>query len=644
MRPKLSHRFAGPVCALLVLALSSTAVCAGASRFIEYLYIDASEGSASGGHAAIKFGDEVFHFQHVPPGLLRARRDDFGWFRYQYGELENRTIYIHRIEVSQDTYALLRDAFARRVLIQDEQFEGLEANGRDRRLLDFLQSRGGKNRDSVQTRPLKLNGLGFFFPDGWNAVHARETTSRPVESPTLSELRTRVEERHGANFLRTKVEEIVARLRALEPTGFDPKSIDLSEDRFSPAAYSFAERHADLTLALAALEVLERALPLYDGALLRPSYPEFHLDSTESAQLADFRRRLETDLVKLVDSERPDWGLPLLIGMARLIALDISLASGRLAVVNLLARQEADAPGGALRQVLFDQARARFEAEKAALKGRAGLDERAYGRLERTANRFFDLRRAMQAGRPFPSFAAAETNSASVEPILPDLSRARLIALIAQAEAYHEAYQARLTELYRYDLIARNCVSEIFRVIDRTLAGQSARVDADAAESRARSESIRRLGGHVNRKSLNFIPFISFKTVGETYRVAETLELPSYRRQRLHRDYARENPLLVGLRESNVLTSTLYRWHRDDAAFLFFTDDMIWLRPFEGGANAVVALGQGMAGLLTLPWDSGRNLRQGAKGLLMSLPELVFFNIRKGSYTVLPWSPSPADP
>ncbi len=46
----------------------------------------------------------------------------------------------------------------------------------------------------------------------------------------------------------------------------------------------------------------------------------------------------------------------------------------------------------------------------------------------------------------------------------------------------------------------------------------------------------------------------------------------------------------------------------------------------------MAGLAQGMAGLLTLPWDGGENLRLGAKGALISLPELFFFNIRKGSF------------
>ena len=88
----------------------------------------------------------------------------------------------------------------------------------------------------------------------------------------------------------------------------------------------------------------------------------------------------------------------------------------------------------------------------------------------------------------------------------------------------------------------------------------------------------------------------------------------------------------MSLRESNVFSSSLYQWHGRDPAFVFFTDDLLWARPLAGGFNFVAGLAQGMAGLLTLPWDGGENLRMGTKGALISLPELFFFNIRKGSF------------
>jgi hypothetical protein len=41
-------------------------------------------------------------------------------------------------------------------------------------------------------------------------------------------------------------------------------------------------------------------------------------------------------------------------------------------------------------------------------------------------------------------------------------------------------------------------------------------------------------------------------------------------------------------------------------------------------------------GILTSPFDKGSRFLRGVNGILFSLPELLFFNIRKGSYQVIP--------
>jgi len=54
--------------------------------------------------------------------------------------------------------------------------------------------------------------------------------------------------------------------------------------------------------------------------------------------------------------------------------------------------------------------------------------------------------------------------------------------------------------------------------------------------------------------------------------------------------------------------------------------------------NTAAGVGQSLFGLLSWPFDAGKNLKSGATGVLMSLPELVFFNMRKGSYKYLSYN------
>src|SRR6516165_6134528 len=112
------------VSALIVILLwCGTSHAAQATSFIDYLYIEANEGDSSGGHVALRFGDETFHFQHETPGILRIRRFESAAFDHAYAMLGNRTIRESRIAVSEDTRTLLRDAFIRLFLAQGAQLE-----------------------------------------------------------------------------------------------------------------------------------------------------------------------------------------------------------------------------------------------------------------------------------------------------------------------------------------------------------------------------------------------------------------------------------------------------------------------------------------------------------------------------------------
>ena len=90
------------------------------------------------------------------------------------------------------------------------------------------------------------------------------------------------------------------------------------------------------------------------------------------------------------------------------------------------------------------------------------------------------------------------------------------------------------------------------------------------------------------------------------------------------------------LREASPLTSRTYRFHAADSPFLFFTTEGVAMRPLAGAANLATAGLAGVAGLVAWPMDRGRLLQSAARGVVMSVPELFFFNVRKGSYPRTP--------
>ena len=158
----------------LVAVLFVLAAPSRAALLIDYLYIDASEGGGSGGHAAIALGDHVFHFEHLAPGILRLRREPVDTIRYRYGVFENRTILVSHVPVSQETFDLVQDELNRRYLVQQQHLADHRATRDDRRLLEAALAR---RRGRPLGEPLVLEGAGFFFDD---VVVRRRTIRGPA--------------------------------------------------------------------------------------------------------------------------------------------------------------------------------------------------------------------------------------------------------------------------------------------------------------------------------------------------------------------------------------------------------------------------------------------------------------------------------
>ena len=615
-----------PVCGLLgiaiVLAMSSGPAVAEPPRFVDYLYINASEGSASGGHVALRFGDQVFHFEHRSPGILVLARAGFERFRHLYGDLENRTIEVTRIQVSDETYDLLLAQFARHHLAQHQRLEVLAAARDDRKLLETLRGQG----------VVAIEGLGLF-------VDVADPGSDAADrAPALDALRTRIVARYGTEFMADRIAELTARLAALEPEGL-PSTV-AADDEIRPPSYGFSARFRDMSQALAALDVLDGARLLRPDAI-RSGSAELRLMPGEAARLTRLADALEESLVRLMDTTRPDWGFSMLVGMARLVALRETVETAHWRFLDAFPADATVLPPirTSRRRIhltkIREDNRLLFEKARESLLEAAGtrdFPEIAYARLESAANRWLEVSQALHEGRPLRVYAGVLLPARSGLPSalrMPAYDRASLARAAESATDEEARLAAALERDYPYNLITRNCVSEIFREVDIALARAARTRD----ETAIREESIRRLGGHVAMEgSLNFVPQISALVVDDTYAVAERVRFASYRDRRLAEMRQDENPLWVFLRESNVVTSTLYRVQPRDSIFLFFTDDLVAPRPLFGAVNLVTGLAASAVGLTMLPVDGGETLWAGVRGALFSLPELVFQNIRKGSF------------
>lgn len=608
---------------IVALLLSSTAAAAAESRVIEYLSVEANEGGSSGGHAAIRFDDVVYHFQHHVPGVLRLHREAADGFLFTYRLLQNRGVTVSRIAVSDDTYALLRGWFNRRYVIEDMEFDGLDAASGDRALIELLLHRAS-TPSAAPTGGVTLRGAGYFFADGADE-------GAPTESAALAVLRRRVQDVDGADFLQQRSAEMRAALTELTPAN---------------SGAAFSRRYTDLMTGLLAIAALQHALPLRPDSFHAPTNNAYRLGNDERATLSAFAYRLEDELVDLLHSPRPDWGYPLLVGMARLVAVRESVHTGRLVFLDSFApdartiRPTAWRGREAMMVDLLDEACADLGVARRCLAGSGDIREADFTRIESAANRFNELFRGItdqrdvrvQAGILVPSRAAQRSDL-----IRPVRSISEWTQELAVAQERERATEQDLKQRYAYNLITRNCVSEIFRGLNSALAEgattTAASGDGDGLQiARIHAASRARLGGYIEPGSqLTFIPFVSTRAVRGSYNVTETQQLPSYRTERLEAMYQHENPLVVFLRESNTLTSTVYGPNPRDSFFVFFTDTPP-TRPLLGCVNLAASVGVSALGIIALPFDGGSTLLAGVKGALFSLPELAFVSLRKGTF------------
>jgi hypothetical protein len=607
----------GLVASALVLA-AALASGARAAEF-DYLYIRAHEGNASGGHAAVRFGADTFDFQHERGGWIALRRDDSRRFQHHYRALQNRAIEVSRVEATPETVALLRETFERRLLAQTRQRELLAALESDAALLSAWA--GG------DAPSLRVRGAGFF-------AAAADAAPAP---PALIALRDAIAERHGADFLDARCAEASRTLREAQPEPLDVAALGADPLAVPFARETLSSRAGHALAALAACELLAHPRGLAPGVRAGEGVapdPWLALDAPMRARLEDVRGTLLASAMALAASRRPDWGETLLLAAARSAALDESLAAGRLIALDAFPPGAKQLEVGARRRVLLPQLQADVRQDLLEARRRVfsaeGFRETAWGELEAAVTRSAELRavadgadRMRIASGPLVPDAAA----LRALPRRPEAERAALARAAETARADARAYRARLEARTRYELVGRNCVSELFRTVDFALS--SAAGGAPVA-----GESERRLGGYVDPVgAANFVPFVSSHRVRARWNVAERIHLPSLREETI----ARDGSAIAALRESNVVTASFYEPAERSSFFVFFTDGASWpLRPLLGAVNLAASLARSGVGVLQLPFDGGEGLRSGMSGALWSAPELLFVNIRKGTNEYVP--------
>jgi hypothetical protein len=615
------------LCVLLSCLIAPTAAATRDKSF-DYLYIESNEGGSSGGHTAIRFGRDVYHFQSEK-GLLVLRRDRADEFLYAYALLGNRTVHSTRVAVSQETLARIVDRFRRRHRAQEAQIGVANALRDDRQLLELLRDRQKDSSKRGDDPSLPVLGLGYF--DLRHPTDGADST----RSRTLQSLSDVIALAHGPNFLSNRRQGLIDAMQVLgdqDPAAWTVES-PTSVYEHPPFARPYSNRWLDLVAGIAALDVLREARPLAVASHHVPSDPSFALAPQEVQAFERYAAVLTGQLVALVDSRRADWGQTLLIGMARLSALAQSIESEHLVFLDtfpeatklLAAKRIEQRPD--IGEMMFEENQRQFDGSRAYFQENADASELAWERVEERSNRYLEILRALRDQIPMRvarGHLVPSRNANYPIPLTFLRTNTRRSADLERVRQRERAYSRELRRLHRYGLFDQNCATALFETINDSF-GDSIQLSQE------------QLGGHVrSRNSLAFIPFISAQQVNSRYTVVANEIIPSYRQLRVEEMKSRESAVRVAFRESNTFTATAYERSSDDSFFVFFTDQTPLLRPLFGVVNLTVALGQSVLGILMAPIDRGANLFRGLRGTFVSLPELAFANIRKGSNDWIP--------
>jgi hypothetical protein len=593
------------LCYLLGTALAFLFSSLLHAKAFDYLYIAASEGNASGGHTALRFDNETYHFQHYDGGFIRLVKDTSSDFDFQYRYLENRTFHQATLDLTEKDYKQLHNHFELRFLLQKQQ----DAIRKEIDLNIALLS------NQSHYPKLQIKGAGLF---------AKQAVSPETESLAIKKLQEKIKQKYGAVFLTQRIEQLKSNINFLSPEPWQKNSLQFSEGTFSPIPYSFASRYLDAVSKLLLLESIKNGSSLNQQFYFSPEQSLFTLSQSEITQLKSFQLLLSNHLLTLLNSQRPDWGSAAFMLYARILSLALAIESGQFVFLDTF---RESSPSISYTEVVryktkfIDQkknALSRIAQLKTALfTGANAISEKAYGQLEMQSNYYYERELGLQNKQSIRVSGEQLLATKSIPlpaALYPKLSNQKKAASLARFIAYQANTGQQMQSLYGYDLFTRNCVTEITRTINQLPT---------------KNKQIKELSQLTDKDIISFIPFGSYRSLSADY---SKQTLPSFRHQQLTEMYREENNALVFLREFNTLSASDYKFNDQDAAFLIFTDNNILMRPIFGSINLVAATSMSIYGSLVLAFDSGKALKDGTMGILMSLPELAFFNIRKGSY------------
>lgn len=576
--------------------------------YFEYIYVNSNAGQSSGGHSAIKFGNWVYHFQYYPDKIFHLVRDPWFDFRYTYNVMENRSLLLTKVHPSNGAAKKLERGFNSFFIVQEKHLSNLNLLQREIEFHELLQ----KHR--VQF--FKIKSLGYFSENNFNS-HAYKS------------IKEKIELRLGKNYLIKTQNEITNFMLSSNNETWELNTNKITSKSFFSLPELSHEKYERTIQQLSLLTILDKSIGLKKTSLVYfPKTKELQPTESELSRYKFFLSHLEERLIYQLESkdQNTEWAEDCLSTLAIYLVVYQSIQEETFIFLDTLPNNEEKVKWQVENQTLkiaIDSFPLFANFRKEIFDESQDILIQDFIELQDSANRWVEIKQATSLNRAIRNTANRTLPHKEGEAwiSIPSIYNSQeLNPSIAKLKSDYEKYNSRLREIYPYHLIFQNCTSEIFVKISEIYEKDSVKIQ-------------NHLGKDIDPKtSFSFVPFYSSYDVRKNYKAKASSEILSYRRKYVRQREENEKKWWISYQEDFVPSSSIYSYNENDHLFLFFTDDTIILRPIYGFANLSLGLMQTLFGIPFTVFDKGNQFMAGLDGMLFSMPELIFFNIRKGSF------------
>ncbi|TGM38167.1 hypothetical protein [Leptospira biflexa] len=541
-------------------------------------------------------GDRVYHLQFsFEDKIFHIVRETWEDFRFQYGVIENRNIEFYEWNLSESAKQTLRQKWNELYLVQETHIQN-QKNLEE----DWEWTNQEKTKEYFQN---KITGFGYFTKI--------EDPNSPI--PKLFSFQKK-------DFISIK-NDINRLLNG--PTEVDRINVTTLPDTSSPFRL-IANIETDTNRLIQnerkyfVRQFLVNPVLLYDQAFVKLEGKQFSLTLDEVKLWKLYRSKLVSELkFCILENECKDWEEMTLL--LRILYLQKSIEEGQIVFpkknfTGFSYLEFTEIPVSILntKQKEYDQIL--IEKRKEFGKGYHPIH---FYNWESFLSRY----QSFIEGKSFTEGVEFNLEGKNPYPwnINPNIQSGSKDET-ANREKQWKTYTKNIQDLYSYHLVLQNCTNELFHYLN--LMFPNGKIGDEIFWTPLTN----------NVFGLNFIPSVAALKIDLRSDKKNYKFYPSYRNLKRNqiKDWTEKN-----ITERFVPTSKIYSQNPMDHSFLFFTEESVWSRPIFGLANAIWGLGYTGIGVLKSPMDKGKDFGKGTESIFYSLPELFFFNIRKGHFPFL---------